>query len=52
MVWIKDIYTGNYICSECGNMVRDDGYGNIDCEFCPHCGQEATLTIERSEQDT
>ena len=38
MKWIKDV-TGNYICSQCGNMVPDNGYGDCDYEFCPHCGE-------------
>lgn len=37
MVWIKDD-SGNFTCSNCGNMVRDDGYGGIDYPKCPYCG--------------
>lgn len=39
MKWLKDKFTGNYICPKCGAMVQGDEYGGIQYEFCPYCGR-------------
>lgn len=38
MKWEQDIYTINFTCPYCGDMVRDNGYGGCDFVFCPYCG--------------
>ena len=37
--WQRDEYTTNYTCPYCGMMVRDNGYGSCDYEFCPYCSE-------------
>ena len=49
MKWEQDVYTTNYICPYCGNMVRDDGYGECDYSYCPYCGEQVEPTIDEEK---
>ena len=49
MKWEQDVYTTNYTCPYCGNMVRDNGYGKCDYSYCPYCGEPVEPTIDKEE---
>lgn len=49
MKWEQDVYTTNYTCPRCGNMVRDNGYGECDYSYCPYCGEQVEPTIDEEE---
>lgn len=56
MKWTKDLYTINFICPYCGDMVRDNGYGGCDYQFCPNCGRTVgsviSVPLEEGGDDT